>query len=179
MNMHAPVPPSNMSAQRAGILVALVTLLLDQASKIWVYYIFDIAARGQVEVTPFFNLVLVWNRGISYGLFQQDSEWGRWLLVGISIVAAIVLAIWAWRARTIFVGVSLGLILGGAIGNAIDRSVYGAVLDFLHFHAGGFSWYVFNIADAAIVIGVVGLIYDSLILDRRGGKTPDKDGDTV
>lgn len=179
MNMHTPIPANDLSAQRAGILAALVTLLLDQASKLWVYYVFDIAARGTVEVTSFFNIVLVWNRGVSYGLLQQDSEWGRWLLVGVSVVAAVVLAVWAWRAKTILVGVSLGLILGGAVGNAIDRSVYGAVLDFLHFHVAGFSWYVFNIADAAIVVGVVGLIYDSLVVERRNRNASDKDAGEV
>lgn len=159
--------PAGPSARRAGIIAAAAVLALDQASKLWVYHVFDIAARGVVEVTPFFNIVLVWNRGISYGLLQQDTAWGRWLLVGLSVVAAIVLAAWALRARTTLVGVSLGLIVGGAAGNAIDRSVYGAVLDFLHFHAGGFSWYVFNVADAAIVAGVAGLLYDSLVIERR------------
>lgn len=179
MNMHArnlpPAPggdpeapgPARLSPQRAGMLVALATLVLDQATKVWVYHVFDIAARGIVEVTPFFNIVLVWNRGVSYGLFQQDTAWGRWLLVGVSLVAAVALAVWALRARSPLVGVSLGLIVGGAAGNAIDRSIYGAVLDFLHFHAGGFSWYVFNVADAAIVAGVAGLIYDSLVVERR------------
>ncbi|MGV6872675.1 signal peptidase II [Pseudochelatococcus sp. B33] len=156
-----------MSPQRAGMLVALATLALDQATKVWVYHVFDIASRGIVEVTPFFNIVLVWNRGVSYGLFQQDTDWGRWLLVGVSLVAAVALAIWALRAKTRLVGVSLGLIVGGAAGNAIDRSIYGAVLDFLHFHTAGFSWYVFNVADAAIVAGVAGLIYDSLVVERR------------
>lgn len=186
MNMHTgavPPPPSasppanpppadrpaRLTPQQAGIIAALVTLVLDQATKLWVYHIFDIASRGVVEVTPFFNIVLVWNRGVSYGLLQQDTELGRWLLVGVSIVAAIALAIWALRAKTVLVGVSLGLIVGGAAGNAIDRSVYGAVLDFLHFHVAGFNWYVFNIADAAIVAGVVGLLYDSLVVERRRG----------
>lgn len=178
---HAPaIPPApaRLTPRGAGIAAALATLVLDQATKLWVYHIFDISARGVVEVTSFFNLVLVWNRGVSYGLFQQDSELGRWALVGVSVIAAIVLAAWAMRARTALVGVSLGLIVGGAAGNAIDRSVYGAVLDFLHFHTGGFSWYVFNIADAAIVAGVAGLIYDSVFVERRrnaSGEAPGKD----
>ncbi|MGI6244455.1 MAG: signal peptidase II [Pseudochelatococcus sp.] len=156
-----------MTPQRAGVIAALATLVVDQATKLWVYHIFDIAARGVVEVTPFFNIVLVWNRGVSYGLFQQDGALGRWLLVGLSVIAAIVLAVWAWRARTLLASVSLGLIVGGAAGNAVDRSIYGAVLDFLHFHAAGFSWYVFNVADAAIVAGVAGLLYDSFVVERR------------
>ncbi|MFC0217846.1 signal peptidase II [Pseudochelatococcus lubricantis] len=163
-----------MTPQQAGIIAALATLVLDQATKLWVYHVLDIATRGAVEVTPFFNIVLVWNRGVSYGLFQQDSDLGRWLLVGVSVGAAIVMAVWARRARTTLVGVSLGLILGGAVGNAIDRSVYGAVLDFLHLHAFGFSWYVFNVADAAIVAGVAGLLYDSLVIERRKGASDGK-----
>lgn len=187
MNIHPrPSPPrpgpapetARVSPQAAGIFAALATLILDQATKLWIYHIFDIASRGIVEVTPFFNLVLVWNRGVSYGLFQQETEWGRWLLVALSVIAAIVLAVWALRAKTVLVGISLGLIVGGAAGNAIDRSVYGAVLDFLHFYAAGFNWYVFNIADAAIVAGVAGLIYDSLVVERRrnaSGQNADTD----
>ncbi|HEX2727141.1 MAG TPA: signal peptidase II, partial [Beijerinckiaceae bacterium] len=109
----------------------------------------------------------VWNRGISYGLFQQHTEIGRWVLLGISIAAAVGLSLWMARTPSRFLAVSLGLIVGGAVGNAIDRLAYGAVFDFVHFHIGQFSWYVFNIADAAIVAGVIGLIYDSLVLDKR------------
>lgn len=169
--------PANADTRRAGIIAAVATLVLDQALKLWVYHVLDIANRGIIEVTSFFNIVLVWNRGISYGLFQQEDDLGRWLLVGLSVAAAIALAIWATRAKTVLVGVSLGLILGGAVGNAIDRSVYGAVLDFVHLHAYGYNWYVFNIADAGIVAGVAGLLYDSVFLDHKRQKEthdPDK-----
>jgi len=110
---------------------------------------------------------VVWNRGISYGLFQQDSEFGRWALVALSVVAGIGLSLWIRRAPNPLVAAALGLIVGGALGNAVDRVAYGAVFDFIHFHVGSFSWYVFNIADAAIVAGVVGLLYDALVLERR------------
>jgi signal peptidase II len=156
-----------MSAARLGWIVALVTLVLDQASKLWLLFVFDLPVREPVRVAPFLDLIVVWNRGISYGLFQQHSDIGRWGLVVFSIVAAIGLSIWMSRASERFLAVSLALLVGGAIGNAIDRAAYGAVFDFVHLHWGSWSWYVFNVADAAIVAGVAGLLYDSLVLDRR------------
>lgn len=156
-----------MSAARLGWIVALVTLVLDQASKLWLLFVFDLPVREPVRVAPFMDLIVVWNRGISYGLFQQHSDLGRWGLVVFSIMAAIGLSIWMSRAGERFLAVSLALLVGGAIGNAIDRAAYGAVFDFVHLHWGTWSWYVFNVADAAIVAGVAGLLYDSLVLDRR------------
>lgn len=152
---------------RLGALAALVTLVLDQATKLYLLFVDVLSLREPVRLAPFLELIVVWNRGISYGLFQQHTEFGRWALVALSIVAAIGLSIWLARAATAFLALSLGLVVGGAIGNAIDRVAYGAVFDFVHFHVGGFSWYVFNIADAAIVAGVVGLLYDSFVLERR------------
>jgi signal peptidase II len=156
-----------MSAARLGWIVALVTLALDQASKLWLLFVFDLPVREPVRLAPFLDLIVVWNRGISYGLFQQHSDLGRWGLVVFSVAAAIGLAIWMSRAGERFLAVSLALLVGGAIGNAIDRAAYGAVFDFVHLHWGTWSWYVFNVADAAIVAGVAGLLYDSLVLDRR------------
>ncbi len=100
--------------------------------------------------------------GISYGLFQQTSDLGRWGLVALSIAASIWLSLWLRRATGRLEAVSLALIIGGALGNVIDRIAYGAVADFVHLHWGEWSWYVFNVADAAIVVGVVGLLYDTL-----------------
>ena len=151
-----------MNATRRLFLVALIlTLVLDQASKLYLFFILDIAARQPIEVTSFFNLILVWNQGISYGMFQQTSEFGRWFLTLFKVVAAAGLAIWAWRAQEKWLCLGLGLIAGGALGNAIDRVLYGAVLDFAHLFWGKLSWYVFNVADAAIVVGVLLLLYDS------------------
>jgi signal peptidase II len=150
------------AARRLGLIVAAVTLVLDQASKLWLYFVVDIAARQPIEITSFFNLILVWNQGVSFGLFQQNSEAGRWFLFAFKLVAAVALTIWIWRAGNRVLALGLGLIVGGAIGNAIDRALYGAVLDFAHFFWGRFSWYVFNIADAAIVVGVAVLLYDSV-----------------
>jgi signal peptidase II len=152
-----------MNAARRLFLIAFVlTLVLDQASKLYLYFIVDIAARQPIEVTSFFNLILVWNQGISYGMFQQTSEFGRWALTLFKVAAAIGLSIWAWRVLQTWLCLGLGLIAGGALGNAIDRVLYGAVLDFAHLFWGQFSWYVFNIADAAIVVGVLFLLYDSI-----------------
>jgi signal peptidase II len=110
---------------------------------------------------------VVWNQGISYGLFKQHSEVGRWALVAVQIAAAVGLSLWMVRASGRILVLSLALIVGGAAGNAIDRIAYGAVFDFVHFHVGAWSWYVFNVADIAIVAGVIGLLYDSLVLERR------------
>ena len=162
----------NRSA-RLGLLVALATLVLDQASKLGLLFAYELPVREPVAVAPFLDLMVVWNRGISYGLFQQHTELGRWLLLGISVAAAVGLSLWMARTPSRFLAAALGLIVGGAIGNAIDRLAYGAVFDFVHFHIGQFSWYVFNIADAAIVAGVVGLIYDSLVLDKRRARQAD------
>lgn len=150
-----------------GLGVAFVVLTADQLHKWWMIHVFDIAARGRVEVTPFFDLVLVWNKGISYGLLSQDSDLGRLFLVGFAVVITLGLAVWLARIRSRLLAVSVGLIIGGAIGNAIDRLIYGAVADFFSFHAYGFYWYVFNIADVAIVAGVAGLFYDSLLPSHK------------
>jgi len=148
-------------------LTALVTLALDQTSKLYLLFGYELPLKEPVVLAPFLELIVVWNRGISYGLFQQDSELGRWALFAVMIAAAVGLSVWMARAPSRLLAASLGLIVGGAIGNAIDRVAYGAVFDFVHFHVGSFSWYVFNVADAAIVAGVVGLVYDSLVLDKR------------
>jgi signal peptidase II len=152
---------------RPGVIAALAVLALDQASKLWLLFVFDIAHRGAVSVTPFFDLWLAWNPGISFGWFQNDSAVAQISLMMIKAVAVIILAIWMVRSRTLLATVALGLIIGGAIGNAIDRFAYGAVVDFALFHLqiGGntYNWYVFNLADVAIVAGVAALLYDSLL----------------
>jgi signal peptidase II len=152
---------------RAGVIAGVATLVIDQASKLWLLFVFNIADRGVVKVTPFFDLVLAWNIGISFGWFQNDSLLAQAVLTAIKAVAVIVLAIWMARSRNWLATVALGLIIGGAIGNAIDRVAYGAVVDFALFHVqiGGntFNWYVFNLADTAIVAGVAALLYDSFL----------------
>ena len=150
---------------RLGVIAAIVVLALDQASKFWLVRVFDIAHRGTVRLTPFFDLVLAWNQGISFGWFQNDGPAAQIALMTIKAVAVVVLAVWMARSRTPVATLSLGLIIGGAIGNGIDRLVYGAVVDFALFHVrigeNTFNWYVFNLADVAIVVGVAALLYDS------------------
>ena len=156
-----------MTPLRLGAAVGVATVALDQASKLWLLFGYDLPLREPVTLAPVLDLMVVWNRGISYGLFQQYSDAGRWALVALSIVAAVGLTLWITRTSSRFLAAALALVSGGAIGNAIDRIAYGAVFDFIHFHVGSFSWYVFNVADAAIVAGVAGLLYDSFVLDRR------------
>jgi len=155
------------SPVRAGLLAAIVTLIADQASKLWLLHTLDIPHNGAMRVTPFFDLVLEWNPGISFGLFQSESSTAQILLMAVKVAAVIALAIWMARSRTWLATVALGLIIGGAIGNGIDRLAYGAVVDFALFHIeiGGkaYYWYVFNLADTAIVAGVAALLYDSFL----------------
>ncbi len=151
-----------------GAWVAIVTLALDQATKWWVLVGYGLQDRGRVHVTPFLDLVFVKNLGISYGLLPFDSQLGQWLLAGFAGLATIALAVWLARGiASRLVAASVGLIMGGAVGNAIDRVALGGVADFIQLHAFGFYWYVFNVADAAIVAGVCGLLYDSLGLSRN------------
>jgi signal peptidase II len=144
-----------------GTAFAVATVVCDQLHKAWMITIFGDTLRQKITVTPFFDLVLVWNPGISYGLFKQNSDAGRWVLIGFAVAAAIALTYWLAQLQTRLAAASVGLIIGGALGNAIDRVHYGAVADFFSFHVSGFNWYVFNLADVAIVAGVVGLLYDS------------------
>jgi signal peptidase II len=152
---------------RPGIIAAIVVLALDQASKLWLLNVFDIARRGAVKLTPFFDLVLAWNVGISFGWFQNESPVAQISLMVIKAVAVVVLGVWMAWSRTLIATVALGLIIGGAVGNAIDRLAYGAVVDFALFHVQfgekTYNWYVFNLADAAIVAGVAALLYDSFL----------------
>jgi len=155
---------------RFGLVVAAIACVLDQASKLYLLFVFDLAARGPVQVTPFIDFVLTRNTGISYGLFQTQGPLGQWVLLGFKALAVLALWVWLARARDRLTALSLGLIIGGAIGNAIDRLAYGWVADFVFFHLSGtgwrFNWYVFNLADVAIVAGVIGLMYESLRGDR-------------
>jgi signal peptidase II len=141
-----------------GLKVAALLILADQASKLWLIYGTHLRLTYPWPILSFLDITVVWNRGISYGLFQQNSETGRWILTGIKLVAAIILFFWLRKAEARLEAIGIGLIIGGAIGNAIDRVLHGAVFDFVHFHVGSFSWYVFNVADVAIVIGVILMI---------------------
>jgi signal peptidase II len=156
------IRPMALSARRLGIGAAVVALLLDQGNKLWLLDVYDIAANQPVRLAPFFDVIFARNPGISYSLFSATTPLGRWTLFAFTIVATAALAAWLWSARTRPTALGLGLIVGGALGNAIDRLAYGYVADFYHFHVGSFSWYIFNVADVAIVGGVVLIAIESL-----------------
>jgi signal peptidase II len=145
-----------------ALKVALATLMLDQAHKWWMLHIYQIQDKGRVTITPFMDWVFVKNTGVSYSMFDSSSDSWQLALAVFATVASV--ALWIWAARpdsSRLMALSLALIIGGAIGNGIDRLVLGGVADFISLHAFGFYWYIFNIADVAIVAGVAGLLYDS------------------
>lgn len=159
-----------------GLIVAVIICAVDQASKLWLVDVFNLSDRGHVAVAPTLDFVLTWNTGISYGLFPQQGLVGQWALLAFKVVAIVMLWIWLARASSRFAAASLGLIIGGAFGNAIDRLHWPGVMDFVLFHVAApgwrFEWYVFNLADAAIVTGVVGLLYESLRGGANAAKAP-------
>ncbi len=148
--------------------VALITLIVDQANKLWMILVYGIEDRGRVAVTSFLDFVYVLNTGVSYSMLDSASYSWQLGLAAFAVIAA--LAMWVWLCRageSRLMAWGLGLIIGGAIGNAIDRVWLGGVADFYSLHAFGFYWYVFNIADVAIVAGVGALLYDSFIASRK------------
>ncbi len=156
-----------MSAMlRLGLIIAGVIIVFDQATKLWVLAEFLDNPRV-VPVTSFFNLVLVWNRGVSFGLFASDAAWAPYILSGLAITISIFLVLWLRNAENRVLAAGLGFVLGGAIGNVIDRLQYQAVVDFLDFHAFGYHWPAFNVADSSIFIGVILILFDGLFENRR------------
>jgi signal peptidase II len=151
----------HMGPTRAGTLIALLTILFDQLSKWWILNVTMVPPRI-IPVTSFFDLVLVHNRGASFGIFSDAPGWASVALIVFAILISIALAIWMWRVNETLLAVALALVIGGAVGNVIDRIRFGAVVDFLDFHVAGWHWPAFNIADSAITIGVILLILDSL-----------------
>ena len=148
--------------------VALVVLVLDQLSKFWVLEVLDLENRPAIEVLPFFKLSMVWNEGVSFGLFRADSDTMRWVLVGFAVMVVLALLWWAGRQTRRLPALALGLIIGGAIGNNfIDRVRVGSVADFLDFSGLWFPW-VFNVADSGITVGVVLLLLDSFFHKEKG-----------
>jgi signal peptidase II len=149
-----------------GLAIAALACAVDQAAKFWLLYGLDLPSRSHVALTSFIELLLTWNTGISYGLFPQQGPLGQWALLAFKLVAVAFLWVWLTRATSRLTVVALGLIIGGAVGNAIDRLHWPGVLDFVLFHietaTWSFRWYVFNLADVAIVAGVFGLLYESL-----------------
>ena len=160
---------------RFGVVAIVITAAADQALKLWLLRVFDIAARQPVRLGPFIDLVLAWNTGISFSLLPQVGPLGQWALLGVKLIAVLLLWVWLSHATSRMTALALALIIGGAIGNGIDRVIHGAVVDFVLFHittaSWTFRWYVFNLADVAIVAGVVGLLYESLVI-QDAAKAP-------
>lgn len=173
----SPGEAARLGARALGSGLALAALAIDQAHKVWMLEVYDIAARQPVRVTSFFDLVLAWNPGVSYSLLAANTQTGRWLLLAFTLTVTAGLAVWMWRTPDRLSASGLGLVVGGALGNAWDRYAYGAVADFFYLYLdterfGRLSWYVFNLADVAIVAGVALLLYESFRPARPSG--PDK-----
>ena len=151
-----------------GLTLAAVTAILDQATKFWLVHLSGVGETGgRLPFGPFIDFVYMRNTGISYSLFELGGRAGQLLLSGIALLVSAGIVLWLARVTDRLTATALGLILGGAIGNAIDRPLMGGVVDFVSLHAFGFHWYVFNLADVAIVAGVIGLLYESLVGSRK------------
>lgn len=157
-----------MTPFRAGSLVVVAIVALDQATKWWILSVV-MQPPQRIPVTGFFDLVLVMNRGVSFGMLGGAPGWVAAALIAFALLLAVALSIWMWRAQNLLLGLSLGLVVGGAIGNVIDRIRFGAVVDFLDFYIGDYHWPAFNVADSAITVGVILLILDSL---KSGSEKP-------
>lgn len=146
-----------------AFVVALLFMAVDQGFKLWMIHAVRIAEVQPIAIGPYLELVMAWNYGVSYGMFAQETDLGRWALVAVKLAAVIGLWLWSAQSTSRLVVVSLALIIGGALGNMIDRVMWGAVADFFHVQVPqiGFSWYIFNLADVWIVAGVAGLLFDS------------------
>ncbi len=150
-----------------GLAVAIVVLVADQWSKWWVLHQLDLPRRLDIPVAPFLDFTMVWNGGVTFGLFQAGAGGGHLLLGLVALAITALLVRWMHRTNRAAVAVPLGMIVGGALGNIADRLRYGAVVDFIRAHALGHSWYVFNLADACIVCGVAALLIDGLRPERN------------
>ncbi len=148
---------------RLGLIIAALTVLLDQLAKWLIVEALATLPGGRSRVTSFFDLVLVHNRGISFGLFDTASSNVQWILGGIAVAVSVGLLYWLRRVERRWIGATIGLILGGAVGNVIDRARFGAVIDYLDFHIADYHWPAFNLADAAISVGVLMLFLDALL----------------
>jgi signal peptidase II len=149
------------TATRLGILSGLVVLAADQASKYWILNVLDLWHRPPVELLPVLSLTFVRNEGVTFGLLNGLGSWSHFALAAIALLVVAALGVWLRRAENAFSALAIGAIAGGAVGNVIDRLRHGWVVDFIHAHVGEWSWYVFNVADAAIVCGVAVLVLES------------------
>lgn len=152
-----------------GLVAGAVVLVADQASKYWIINGLQLQTLRSVVVLPLLNLTWVENRGITFGLLRGDGAWSAIILAAVALAVVAALLVWLRRAERALVAIALGCIAGGAVGNVLDRLRLGYVVDFIHAHAFGWSWYVFNVADAAIVCGVAALVIES-VFPRQNGK---------
>ena len=155
---------------RIGLGVAMLVFVLDQITKWWIVEVVMQPPRS-IPVTPFFNLVMGWNRGVSFGMLSDVNSWTVWVLPIVVVVITAVLLVWLWRSERTWPAVALGLVIGGALGNLLDRLRFGAVADFLDFHVAGYHWPAFNIADSGITVGAVMLVIDALFGPREHPKS--------
>lgn len=151
---------------RLGLGIAGSVTLLDQATK-WLILAQVMVPPKTIEVLPVFSIVLVWNRGVSFGLFDSTSSWTPVLLSAFAVAVSLVLLFWLRRVEQRLLAIAIGLVVGGALGNVVDRLRYGAVADFLDLHIGAYHWPAFNVADSAIAVGVVLILIDGLFARRR------------
>jgi signal peptidase II len=156
-----------------GLLAATVVLAADQASKWWILEVIHLRVGDSIVVLPVLNLTMVWNRGVTFGLLNGFGQWSSVALAAVALAVVAALGVWLRRAESTLVAMALGTIAGGAVSNVIDRLRFGAVVDFIHAHVGGWSWYVFNLADAAIVCGVAALVLESLLPRARKSRSPE------
>lgn len=147
---------------RRGLLLALLTIILDQLSKWYLLEIINMPGRAPIEVTSFFNLVMVWNYGVSFGMLSHPGTNVSYFLIAVAVVIVAVMLGWLTKITERWLALATGLIIGGALGNVIDRLRFGAVADFFHLHAMGYHWPAFNVADSAICIGVMMLLFDGI-----------------
>ena len=151
---------------RNGLTLALAVLVIDQTTKWWI--VFTVMQPPRViPVTPFFNLVMGWNRGVSFGMLDSESSATAWILSLVALAISAALGVWLYRSDRLRVALGIGLVIGGAVGNVVDRVRWGAVADFLDLHWAGYHWPAFNVADSAITVGAAVLILDSLFVREK------------
>lgn len=146
---------------KVGAISALIVFMIDRISKWWFIDIFYLPNKGVVEILPIFDVVMVWNRGVSFGFLSANGDFGRWALIGLNLIIVGVLIYWLKSAKNFLLSAAIGLVIGGAFGNIYDRVKFGAVADFFQFHWNEWYFAVFNVADSFIFIGAVLLIFNS------------------
>ncbi|HWT97818.1 MAG TPA: signal peptidase II [Terriglobales bacterium] len=153
-----------------GAAIAVVAIIADQLVKNWLL-LGPMREPQLFEITPFFNVVSAWNKGVSFSLLWMPSQYGPWILSGVAIAISLGLAVWLTRVSQLVTAIGIGLVIGGALGNVIDRIRFGAVFDFLDFYVGTYHWPAFNVADSCICVGVVLLLWDGLFHGQERGKS--------